>query len=92
MVNGLLPDGCSPAMLTYFKSSNKEDYDTATGCLSWLNDFSNYHNELLQEELNRVRANHPDAFILYADYFNPLMQLFRSPEQNGNSPFQVHSH
>ncbi|XP_027161767.1 sinapine esterase-like [Coffea eugenioides] len=83
MVNGLLPDGCSPAMLTYFKSSNKEDYDTATGCLSWLNDFSNYHNELLQEELNRVRANHPDAFILYADYFNPLMHLFRSPEQNG---------
>nr|XP_027105395.1 GDSL esterase/lipase At1g28590-like isoform X1 [Coffea arabica] len=83
MVNGLLPDGCSPAMLTYFKSSNKEDYDTATGCLSWLNDFSNYHNELLQEELNGVRANHPDALILYADYFNPLMQLFRSPEQNG---------
>lgn len=83
MVNGLLTDGCSPMMLTYFKSLNKEEHDTATDCLNWLNDFSNHHNERLQEELNRVRANHPDAFVLYADYFNPLMQLYRSPEQNG---------
>lgn len=83
MVPGLLPDGCMPITLSLFKGSKKEDYDPATGCLIRLNDFSKYHNELLQAELTRIRERHPNAGIMYANYYDALMPLFLSPEQYG---------
>ncbi|XP_027101450.2 GDSL esterase/lipase At1g28580-like [Coffea arabica] len=83
MVPGMLPDGCLPISLTMFKGYKKEDYDPITGCLIWLNDFSKYHNELLQAELTRIRQRHRNAVVMYANYYDALMQLYLSPEQYG---------
>ncbi|KAF9612173.1 hypothetical protein IFM89_038361 [Coptis chinensis] len=82
MVPGNLPIGCSPSYLTVLESKNKDDYD-ANGCLSWLNEFSQFHNQLLQSELNRLREAHPHATIIFADYYNVAMELYQFPNQLG---------
>ncbi|KAF9588708.1 hypothetical protein IFM89_014584 [Coptis chinensis] len=82
MVPGNLPIGCSPSYLTVLQSQNKDDYDT-NGCLSWLNEFSQFHNQLLQNELNRLREVHPHATIIYADYYKVAIELYQFPNQLG---------
>jgi phospholipase/lecithinase/hemolysin len=84
LVPGSLPLGCNPAYLTMFATTNKEEYDQA-GCLIWLNKFFEYHNEMLQIELNRLRGLYPLTNIIYADYFNAALQYYKSPEQYGKS-------
>lgn len=83
LVPGSLPLGCNPALLTKFATINEEEYDQA-GCLKLLNMFFEYHNELLQFELNRLRVLYPFTNIIYADYFNAALQFYKSPEQFGN--------
>ncbi|XP_019162690.1 PREDICTED: GDSL esterase/lipase At1g28590-like [Ipomoea nil] len=83
IVPGNLPIGCSPSYLSYFMTSNASEYDPQTGCINWLNDFTEYHNELLQKELNHLRELHPHTRIIYADYYNAAMRLYRSPNNYG---------
>ncbi|XP_059282841.1 GDSL esterase/lipase At1g28610-like isoform X2 [Lycium ferocissimum] len=84
IVPGNLPLGCLPAYLDRFMSTNKNDYyDPNTGCINWLNEFSEYHNVMLQVELNRLQQLHPHATIIYGDYYNALMQLYLSPQKYG---------
>ncbi|XP_062162338.1 GDSL esterase/lipase At1g31550-like [Alnus glutinosa] len=83
MVPGNLPIGCSAAYLTYYETADKEEYDSETGCLTWLNKFSEYHNDQLQKELTRIQALHPRTNIIYADYYNAAMRFYRSPTQFG---------
>ncbi|CAA0817825.1 GDSL esterase/lipase [Striga hermonthica] len=84
LVPGNFPIGCLPIYLTQFKgSSASSDYDPKTGCLNWLNEFSRYHNELLQKELSRTRALHPHASIIYGDNYNAAMRFYLSPEEFG---------
>lgn len=82
VVPGNLPIGCSSAYLTVC-GSEKEEYDDTTGCLIRLNEFAKYHNELLQTKLNHIRELHPDVVIIYADYYNAAMQIYRSPDKYG---------
>ncbi|KAK7332023.1 hypothetical protein VNO80_28769 [Phaseolus coccineus] len=82
MVPGMLPLGCNSAYLTRFETTDKEEYDQV-GCLKWLNTFYEYHNELLQIELNQLRGLYPHTNIIYADYFNAALQLYKFPEQFG---------
>ncbi|XP_061362033.1 GDSL esterase/lipase At1g28600-like isoform X2 [Gastrolobium bilobum] len=84
MVPGILPLGCNPAYLTGFATIDEEEYDQV-GCLKWLNMFFEYHNDLLQTELNRLRVLYPRTNIIYADYFNAALQFYKSPEQFGFS-------
>ncbi|KAE8713682.1 GDSL esterase/lipase [Hibiscus syriacus] len=83
LVPGNLPIGCSPAYLTYFQGSDIADYDPHTGCITWLNQFSQLHNELLQKQLNRIRELHPHVNIVYADYYNTVMRFYYSQNQFG---------
>ncbi|XVE80372.1 hypothetical protein DITRI_Ditri14bG0134700 [Diplodiscus trichospermus] len=83
LVPGNLPIGCSPAYLTYFQGSDKAEYDPLTGCITSLNQFSEYHNELLQKELDQIRMIHPLVNIIYADYYNIAMRFYHSPRQFG---------
>lgn len=82
VVPGNFPKGCSSAYLTIF-GSEEEDYDPPTGCLIRLNEFAIYHNELLKSELNKIREINPNVNIVYADYYNAAMQIFRSPDKYG---------
>ncbi|KAI3743690.1 hypothetical protein L1987_56753 [Smallanthus sonchifolius] len=83
VVPGNLPIGCSPVYLTLYYGSDNMEYDNSTGCITQLNNFSEYHNELLKIELSKVRENHPEVDLIYADYYNAAMQLFRSPNEYG---------
>nr|CAD1834180.1 unnamed protein product [Ananas comosus var. bracteatus] len=83
VVPGNFPIGCVPLYLTVFQSQNKEVYDQQTGCIKWLNEFSEYHNKLLVEELYRLRKLHPHATIIYADYYGASMNIFRFPHKFG---------
>ncbi|KAL1560313.1 acetylajmaline esterase [Salvia divinorum] len=83
MVPGNFPIGCSATYLTQFKSSNQNDYDHKTGCINWLNDFATQHNNLLQSKLRRIQKENPTTKIIYADYYNTALRLYRSPLQYG---------
>ncbi|CAK9148162.1 unnamed protein product [Ilex paraguariensis] len=82
VVPGMLPLGCLAAYLTYFETSNETEYDSM-GCLIWLNQFTEHHNELLQREINEIRELHPHATIIYADYYKAAMPLYHSPQKYG---------
>lgn len=85
MVPGMLADGCLAITLSFFytSSNNANDYDPATGCLTWLNNFAQNHNTLLQTALVGIRERHPDVFIAYADYYSASLQLYHSSETYG---------
>ncbi|XP_024008673.1 GDSL esterase/lipase At2g27360-like [Eutrema salsugineum] len=83
LVPGNFPLGCSVIYLTLYQTPNKEDYDPLTGCLTWLNEFSEYHNEKLQTELNRLRKLYPHVNIIYGDYYNALLRLIQEPAKFG---------
>ncbi|XP_023518482.1 GDSL esterase/lipase At1g28570-like [Cucurbita pepo subsp. pepo] len=83
MVPGNLPIGCLPIYLQVYATSNRGQYDPQNGCLKWLNQFSKYHNEQLQQELKRIRALHPHVHLIYADYFNAVMHILNAPKNFG---------
>ncbi|XP_062206361.1 GDSL esterase/lipase At1g28600-like [Phragmites australis] len=83
VVPGNLPIGCVPKYLLIFKSDKKDDYEPETGCLRWMNEFSQYHNKLLIKELENLRKLHPGVTIIYADYYGSAMEIFLSPERFG---------
>lgn len=82
VVPGNLPLGCNPVYLTKYAVIDEEEYDQA-GCLKWLNLFFDYHNEMLQTELNALQVLYPPTNIIYANYFDAALQFYRSPEQFG---------
>lgn len=81
MVPGNLPIGCNPTYLNIYATSAQSL--SKNGCLNWLNQFSEYHNEQLQKELEQIRARHPHTHIIYADYYNSAMRFYNSPEDFG---------
>ncbi|XP_010912659.1 GDSL esterase/lipase At1g28650 isoform X2 [Elaeis guineensis] len=83
VVPGNFPIGCVSRYLQTFQSQRKEDYDSETGCIKWLNEFAEYHNRLLVDELDHLRQLHPHVTIIYADYYEALLHIFRFPTQFG---------
>ncbi|KFK44741.1 hypothetical protein AALP_AA1G296900 [Arabis alpina] len=83
LVPGDFPLGCSVAYLTLYQTSNRVEYDPLTGCLTWLNEFSEYHNEHLQAELDKLRNLYPHVTIIYGDYYNALLRIFEDPAKFG---------
>lgn len=89
VVPGNLPIGCSTTYLTLYYGSDKVKYDNTTGCLIELNKFAEYHNELLQMELNQIRELHPNVNVIYGDYYNAALQFFSSPKEYGNATYSL---
>ncbi|CAM0946689.1 unnamed protein product [Alopecurus aequalis] len=83
LVPGNLPIGCNTQYLKRFSSNKAEDYEPGTSCIHWLNEFAQYHNELLVDELQELRKLHPGVAIIYADYYGAAMEIFVSPENFG---------
>ncbi|ESQ33987.1 hypothetical protein EUTSA_v10009717mg [Eutrema salsugineum] len=83
VVPGSFPLGCIPAYLTLFQTAKEEDYDPFTGCLPWLNEFGEHHNEQLKTELKRLQQLYPHASIIYADHYNSMYRFFREPAKHG---------
>ncbi|KAI3795456.1 hypothetical protein L1987_38111 [Smallanthus sonchifolius] len=83
VVPGNFPIGCFPRFLTTRAHDDQEEYDPITGCLTNLNKFVEYHNSILQTNLNKIRALNLIVIIIYADYYNSAMQIYRSPNEYG---------
>ncbi|KAL5674192.1 hypothetical protein ACJX0J_018498, partial [Zea mays] len=80
LVPGNFPIGCVPQYLSAFQSNDaSSDYDQY-GCLVWFNDFSKKHNQLLQQEVGRLRSQNPGVKIIFADYFGAAMQFVQNPK------------
>ncbi|GJR45811.1 SGNH hydrolase-type esterase domain-containing protein, partial [Tanacetum coccineum] len=82
VVPGNFPIGCSSLLLA-LSGSPKTEYDPTTGCNIEFNEFIEYHDDLLQMKLNQIREYHPDVNVIYADYYNASMQIYRSPDKFG---------
>ncbi|XP_073109191.1 GDSL esterase/lipase At1g28570-like [Elaeis guineensis] len=90
VVPGNFAIGCVPLYLMLFQSPASEYYDPQTGCIKWLNEFSEYHNRLLLDELDKLRHLYPNATIIYADYYKALLSIYRSPREFGfEKPFDA---
>ncbi|KAM0922418.1 hypothetical protein ACQ4PT_006184 [Festuca glaucescens] len=83
VVPGIPPLGCTPPNLFFFPSADPAGYENSTGCLKDLNEIAVHHNSLLQESLKNVRRNHPNARVIYADFFTPVIQMVESPDKFG---------
>ncbi|KAF3593705.1 hypothetical protein DY000_02023208, partial [Brassica cretica] len=90
LVPGNFPLGCFPAYLTLFETSEKE-HDPFTGCIPWLNDFGEYHNEQLKTELTQLQKLYPHVSIIYADYYNSMYPFFQEPAKYGPCTFKLFS-
>ncbi|KAJ1284550.1 hypothetical protein BS78_03G212800 [Paspalum vaginatum] len=83
MIPNNFPIGCVPAQLTAHEHDTRPaDYDEH-GCLRWFNDFSQRHNQALRAEVNRLRAQHRDVRLIYADYYGAAMEFVRDPHRFG---------
>ncbi|XP_039116528.1 GDSL esterase/lipase At1g28570-like isoform X2 [Dioscorea cayenensis subsp. rotundata] len=49
VVPNLHPGGCVPLILSAFQSSGQDYYDKRTGCIKWLNELTEFYNQLLQD-------------------------------------------
>ncbi|KAL6842708.1 hypothetical protein ACP4OV_027552 [Aristida adscensionis] len=83
LVPGNFPIGCVPQYLSTFQTTNStSDYDEH-GCLVWYNEFSKKHNQLLVQEVGRLRSQNPSATIIYADYYGAAMQFVQNAKNYG---------
>ncbi|CAO2208753.1 unnamed protein product [Urochloa humidicola] len=76
------PMGCLASYLSKFHSDNPNDYDEH-GCLRWLNEISQKHNQALQWEVARLRGFHPGVKLIYADYYGAAMEFVKNPGRFG---------
>ena len=52
--------------------------------MKWLNEFAEYYNHELQSELHKLQALYSHANIIFADYYNAALPLYRDPTKFGN--------
>jgi hypothetical protein len=72
-----------PAYLKAYRTNNPTDYDEFH-CLRWFNGFSQRHNQVLKQKINRLKSRNPGVKIIYADYYGAAMEFVRNPHRYGN--------
>ncbi|KAK1402400.1 acetylajmalan esterase-like [Heracleum sosnowskyi] len=81
IVPGVFPLGCIPSFqLTDFKSNDESGEDQ---CARELNDFTEFHNEYLQQTLIALQEENPHTTIVYADYYNAFKWLLQNAPNLG---------
>ncbi|KAM3214644.1 hypothetical protein ACQJBY_066896 [Aegilops geniculata] len=82
LVPGNFPIGCVPAYLSGNKSNKSADYDQYH-CLKRFNNFSQMHNQLLKQEVGKLKSLNADVKIIYADYYGAFMEFVKNPSRYG---------
>jgi len=82
VVPGNFPMGCNTDILSKKISQKKEDCDEF-GCLSAYNTLIEYFNEQLKKSIETIKQKHPQAKIVYFDYYNDAKRLYQAPQQYG---------
>ncbi|KAE8679314.1 Guanosine-3',5'-bis(Diphosphate) 3'-pyrophosphohydrolase isoform 1 [Hibiscus syriacus] len=85
VVPGNFPIGCFPVYLSLFQTNDASAYDELH-CLKELNQFSVYHNDLLQKAIDELKEEHHDVIIVYGDYYNAFVWLFTKANMLGFDP------
>ncbi|KAJ4794635.1 GDSL esterase/lipase [Rhynchospora pubera] len=91
VIPGNFPTGCIPILLTIFASNNKLDYDNL-GCLKEYNTIGFDHDMKLKEMVAQLQNKYPQAKIIYADYYEPVIQFLQNPSKFGftvSDPLQI---
>ncbi|KAK9723665.1 hypothetical protein RND81_05G016600 [Saponaria officinalis] len=83
VVPGNFPIGCVPIYLVQFRTNDASKYDELH-CLKEYNDFSKYHNQLLNEAIQQVQVQYPSVAIAYADSYSALTWLLRHAPSLGH--------
>ncbi|KAJ1281935.1 hypothetical protein BS78_03G011600 [Paspalum vaginatum] len=83
LVPGVIPMGCAPPVLAVFADPDPAAYYPRTGCLKAINGLAAHHNALLEDALRGLRARHPAAAVVYADFFGTVMDMVTSPAKFG---------
>ncbi|XP_015875017.1 GDSL esterase/lipase At5g03980-like isoform X1 [Ziziphus jujuba] len=82
VVPGNFPIGCFPICLTGFQTNDSSAYDEYH-CLKEANEFSIYHNDYLKIAIEELKQEHPNATIIYGDYYNAFQWVFRHASNLG---------
>jgi hypothetical protein len=82
VVPGNPPTGCSPSVLTFRQSNDTANYDLI-GCLRDVNRVVRYHNMLLRAAVGSLRDKYPHARIIFADFYQPIIQVLQNPSVFG---------
>ncbi|KAH1030393.1 hypothetical protein J1N35_042567 [Gossypium stocksii] len=88
VVPGNFPIGCFPVYLTKYQTNDATAYDELH-CLKELNNFSIYHNDLLQKAIGELKEEHPDVIVVYGDYYNAFLWLLSKGDVLGFGEIQV---
>lgn len=76
VLNGLPPIGCLPVQMTTKSPLLRT-------CIENENSDAQLYNQKLKELLPQLQAQLPGSTILYADTYNPLLDLINNPQQYG---------
>ncbi|XP_022746945.1 acetylajmalan esterase-like [Durio zibethinus] len=85
VVPGNFPIGCFPVYLTKFQTNDTTAYDELH-CLKELNNFSIYHNDLLQQAIDELKEEHPNVVIVYGNYYNAFRWILSEANLLGFDP------
>ncbi|OMO85997.1 Lipase, GDSL [Corchorus olitorius] len=85
IVPGNFPIGCFPAYLGQFRTNDTNAYDELH-CLKYLNDFSIYHNDYLQQAIEQLKQEYPNVIIVYGNYYDSFLWLFTKANMLGFDP------
>ncbi|XP_042032260.1 GDSL esterase/lipase At5g03980-like [Salvia splendens] len=76
---GNFPIGCLPIHKIAFQSAPLNNQS----CVTELNEFAKYHNELLQEAILKLKLENPNTVIVYDDYYNAYLDLLQTGIDSG---------
>ncbi|KAK9726720.1 hypothetical protein RND81_05G232800 [Saponaria officinalis] len=82
IVPGSFPVGCMPITLGGFSRNDAWAFDE-NGCVKSWNDLAADHNAHVKRAVVILRRRNPGVRIVYGDYFNALMSLFKNAASLG---------
>ncbi|CAL5339549.1 unnamed protein product [Camellia sinensis] len=85
VVPGNFPVGCFPIYLTVFQTNDSAAYDEHY-CLKQFNELTMYYNDHLQQAIEELKHEYPNAVIVYGDYYNAFQWLLHFAPHLGFDP------
>ncbi|KAG0601664.1 hypothetical protein M758_11G130200 [Ceratodon purpureus] len=80
LVVNLPPLGCIPALLTLYSGATGNQYDEY-GCLKELNLITATHNEVLSDEVIKLRAKYPKVYFYYGNVHDVYTDILKAPSK-----------
>lgn len=76
VVAGNFPIGCFPFVVAIFAGNGSTAYDEL-GCARSANELAIFQNNNLKATLASLRKEFPGVSIIYADFYNAFLSIFR---------------